>query len=54
MKLQKLFDAVLSLSMILASTVAVAYGASQSTGPTETAKATFAGGCFWCTGAPLR
>ena len=53
MKLQKLFDAVLSLSMILASTVAVAYGASQSTGPTETAKATFAGGCFWCMEPPF-
>jgi len=53
MKLQKLFDAVLALSMILASTVAVAYGASQSTGPTETAKATFAGGCFWCMEPPF-
>ena len=53
MKLQKVFDAVLSLSMILASTVAVAYGASQSTGPTETAKATFAGGCFWCMEPPF-
>jgi peptide-methionine (S)-S-oxide reductase len=53
MKLQKLFDAVLALSMILASTVAVAYGASQSTGPSETAKATFAGGCFWCMEPPF-
>ena len=53
MKLKKLFDAVLSLGMILASAVAIAYGASQSTGPTETAKATFAGGCFWCMEPPF-
>ncbi len=53
MKLKKLFDTVLSLGMILASAVAIAYGASQSTGPTETAKATFAGGCFWCMEPPF-
>ena len=53
MKLKKFFDAVLSLGMILASAVAIAYGASQSTGPTETAKATFAGGCFWCMEPPF-
>jgi peptide-methionine (S)-S-oxide reductase len=51
MKIQKFLDAVLSLGMILAS-AAVANGASQSTGRGETAKATFAGGCFWCMEPP--
>jgi peptide-methionine (S)-S-oxide reductase len=38
--------------MILPLAVEVAYAASPSTGPAETAKATFAGGCFWCMEPP--
>ena len=53
MKLRKLVNAVLSLSMILALAAGVAYAASQSTGGAETAKATFAGGCFWCMEPPF-
>lgn len=37
---------------VLASGVA-AYGASQSTGRGDVAKATFAGGCFWCMEPPF-
>jgi peptide-methionine (S)-S-oxide reductase len=53
MKLKKLVNAVLSLGVILALAAGVAYAASQSTGGTETAKATFAGGCFWCMEPPF-
>ena len=53
MKIKKLLDTVLSLGVILTSAAAVVYGAIQSTGPTETAKATFAGGCFWCMEPPF-
>ena len=53
MKLKKLLDAVLCIGTILASAAAVAYGASQGAGHAETAKATFAGGCFWCMEPPF-
>jgi len=53
MKLKKLVNAVLSLGMIIALAAGVAYAASQSSGGTETAKATFAGGCFWCMEPPF-
>jgi peptide-methionine (S)-S-oxide reductase len=52
MKFKKLPETVLFLAAILVSGAAIAYGASQSTGPAETAKATFAGGCFWCMEPP--
>ena len=53
MKRKKFLNCVLSLGMILLLSGDVAYSASQSTGPTETAKATFAGGCFWCMEPPF-
>jgi peptide-methionine (S)-S-oxide reductase len=53
MKLKKFLNLVLSLGVILLLSGSTAYSASQSTGPTETAKATFAGGCFWCMEPPF-
>jgi len=53
MKRKKFLDLVLSLGVILMLSGDTAYSASQSTGPTETAKATFAGGCFWCMEPPF-
>ena len=53
MKRKKFLNLVLSLGVILLLSGDTAYGASQSTGPTETAKATFAGGCFWCMEPPF-
>jgi peptide-methionine (S)-S-oxide reductase len=52
MKLKKFLNLLLSLGVILLSG-GTAYSASQSTGGTETSKATFAGGCFWCMEPPF-
>ena len=41
------------LGMILLLLVGIANGASQNDGSTATAKATFAGGCFWCMEPPF-
>ena len=53
MKRKKFLNLVLSLGVILLLSGDTAYSASQSTGPTETAKATFAGGSFWCMEPPF-
>jgi peptide-methionine (S)-S-oxide reductase len=53
MKLKKFRNLVMSLGVILLLSGGTAYGASQSTSSTETAKATFAGGCFWCMEPPF-
>lgn len=53
MKLKKFLNLVLSLGVILLLSGDTAYSASQSAGSTETAKATFAGGCFWCMEPPF-
>ena len=53
MKLKKFLNLVLSLGVILLLSGGTTYSASQSAGPTETAKATFAGGCFWCMEPPF-
>jgi peptide-methionine (S)-S-oxide reductase len=52
MKLKKFLNLLLSLGVILLSG-GTAYSASQSPGGTETSKATFAGGCFWCMEPPF-
>ena len=52
MNLKKPLNAVFVFAMILPLAIEVAYAATPSTGPTETAKATFAGGCFWCMEPP--
>jgi peptide-methionine (S)-S-oxide reductase len=51
-KLREFVSLVLSISVILLLPGGGAYGASQSAGPAATAKATFAGGCFWCMEPP--
>jgi peptide-methionine (S)-S-oxide reductase len=53
MKRKKFLNLVLSLGVILLLSGDTAYSASQSTGSTETARATFAGGCFWCMEPPF-
>ena len=53
MKLKKFLNLVLSLGVILLLSGGTTYSASQSAGSTETAKATFAGGCFWCMEPPF-
>src|SRR5262245_3598936 len=49
---KKPLNAVFVFAMILLLAIEVASAATPSTGPTETAKATFAGGCFWCMEPP--
>jgi peptide-methionine (S)-S-oxide reductase len=53
MNLKKLRNAVFVFALILALAAEAAYAAGPSTGSTETAKATFAGGCFWCMEPPF-
>jgi peptide-methionine (S)-S-oxide reductase len=53
MKLKKFLNLVLSLGVILLFSGGTAYSASQNTDRTETSKATFAGGCFWCMEPPF-
>jgi peptide-methionine (S)-S-oxide reductase len=53
MKLKKFLNLVLSLGVILLCSGVTAYSASQNTDRTETSKATFAGGCFWCMEPPF-
>jgi peptide-methionine (S)-S-oxide reductase len=53
MKLSQFLKLVFSVSVILLVLRGGAYSASQSTGPAGTAKATFAGGCFWCMEPPF-
>jgi peptide-methionine (S)-S-oxide reductase len=47
-----LLKRVFGLAAILGMVAGAAHGASQSPGSTQTAKATFAGGCFWCMEPP--
>jgi peptide-methionine (S)-S-oxide reductase len=53
MKLRKFLDLILSIGVISMLPGGAVYAASQSTGGAETAKATFAGGCFWCMEPPF-
>jgi len=53
MKLRKFLDLILSIAVISMLPGGAVYAASQSTGGAETAKATFAGGCFWCMEPPF-
>jgi peptide-methionine (S)-S-oxide reductase len=50
--LKFLIHAAASLAMILALAPAAIYAASPGGAPPGTAKATFAGGCFWCMEPP--
>jgi len=52
MKLRKFLNLILSISVISMLPGGAVYAASQSTGGAEMAKATFAGGCFWCMEPP--
>jgi len=53
MKLRKFLHLILSIGVISMLPGRAVYAASQSTGGAETAKATFAGGCFWCMEPPF-
>jgi peptide-methionine (S)-S-oxide reductase len=53
MKLRRFFELALSISVILLLTGGTANSASPSAAPAATAKATFAGGCFWCMEPPF-
>jgi peptide-methionine (S)-S-oxide reductase len=53
MKLRKFLNLILSIGVISMLPGGAVYAASQSTGGAETAKATFAGGCFWCMEPPF-
>jgi peptide-methionine (S)-S-oxide reductase len=52
MKLRQFLNLALSIGVILFLQGGAAYAASQTGGPAATAKATFAGGCFWCMEPP--
>ena len=52
MKLRKFLNLILSIGVISMLPGGAVYAASQGTGGAETAKATFAGGCFWCMEPP--
>jgi peptide-methionine (S)-S-oxide reductase len=53
MKLRKFLNLLLSIGVISLLPGGAVYAASQSAGGAETAKATFAGGCFWCMEPPF-
>ena len=53
MKLKKALNLVGFLGVILVVSGELAYGASPGGGSAATAKATFAGGCFWCMEPPF-
>ena len=53
MKLKALLNSRLFLGMILLMLGGTANSASQNAGGAATAKATFAGGCFWCMEPPF-
>ena len=53
MKLRRFLTLMFSVSVIVLWAAGTAYSASQSSTPAETAKATFAGGCFWCMEPPF-
>lgn len=53
MKPKNFFALLLSISVILLLTGGKVYSASQSATPAIGAKATFAGGCFWCMEPPF-
>ena len=53
MKLRKLLTSMLPIAVILLLLGSMADSASQNDGSTATAKATFAGGCFWCMEPPF-
>src|SRR5262245_11775837 len=52
MKLKKFLNLAVSVAVILLS-AGRAYAATPTGGPAATAKATFAGGCFWCMEPPF-
>jgi peptide-methionine (S)-S-oxide reductase len=52
MKSRKFLNLALSIGVTLLLPGAAAYAASQTGGAGATAKATFAGGCFWCMEPP--
>jgi peptide-methionine (S)-S-oxide reductase len=52
MKLSRCLDLALFICVILLLPGGPAYAASQTGGGATTAKATFAGGCFWCMEPP--
>ena len=53
MKLKKALNMVGFLGVILLASGELAYSASPGGGSAATAKATFAGGCFWCMEPPF-
>jgi peptide-methionine (S)-S-oxide reductase len=53
MKPRRFLNLICSVSVIVFWTTGTTYSASQSSAPAETAKATFAGGCFWCMEPPF-
>jgi peptide-methionine (S)-S-oxide reductase len=52
MKLRKFLTLVWSIGVLLFFPGGASYAASQASGAAATAKATFAGGCFWCMEPP--
>jgi peptide-methionine (S)-S-oxide reductase len=52
MKLREFLNLALFIGVILLLPGGAVYAASQTGGPATTAKATFAGGCFWCMEPP--
>jgi peptide-methionine (S)-S-oxide reductase len=52
MKIRKFLNLAISIGVILLLPGSAVYGASQPVAAAATAKATFAGGCFWCMEPP--
>ncbi|HXV79728.1 MAG TPA: peptide-methionine (S)-S-oxide reductase MsrA [Candidatus Binatia bacterium] len=52
MKLTKFLNLIIFISVVVLLPDGGVYGANQSGGTPATAKATFAGGCFWCMEPP--